>query len=100
MFLELTPVEFFAAVKSKEEYDGYAVKSVIRHVCETMRLQTHWLVNIQLPKNKKIKNPRQMMRFLWDDEIIKPSQTREEMKSVMKAIASGFKNKKKKKRNG
>lgn len=97
VFLELTPKEFFAALKNREEYDGFTVKAVIRHVCETIRYQTFWLVNLKLPKNKKIRDPKKIMAFTWESENVKEPQTHEEMKAVMKAISSGAKRSKNKK---
>lgn len=34
-----------------------------------MRLQTFYLVNMQLPQEKQIRDPRALMPFDWDDEI-------------------------------
>lgn len=34
-----------------------------------MRLQTLYLVNIQLAKDSKITDPRELMRFEWDKPI-------------------------------
>lgn len=35
------------------------------------------------------------MKFQWDNEYIKPAQTQEQMRSVMKAISTGRKKKNK-----
>lgn len=35
-----------------------------------MRLQTFYLVNMQLPKEKLIRDPRALMPFEWDDEYV------------------------------
>ena len=78
-------------MKNREEYDGFAVKAVIRHVSETIRLQTHILFNVQVDKKSKISDPKKLWRFSWDYESSKAPQTEQEMKKVMKAIAKGFK---------
>ena len=93
-FLELTPKEFYYALWDKEKYDGYVVKAIIRPICDTLRKQTHLLYNLQLPKNKKVRNEKQLMRFAWDVEVTKPTQSREQMKAVMKDIVKSFKYKK------
>jgi hypothetical protein len=91
--LDLTPKELYLAIKNKEEYDGHAVKSIIRPVCEVIRLEAFWLVNLQLEKTKKIKHPSKMIKFEWDEQL-KERQTPEEMKGVMRAIIRDTKNRK------
>lgn len=91
VFLELTPKEFFEAVKNREEYDGYAVKAIIRPLCDVIRLQTQYLFNISVPRKDRVKDPKKLMQFSWDYESRKEPQTYEEMKAVMKAIAKGSK---------
>lgn len=59
-------------------------------------MSTLWLVNVQLPKGKKIKKAENLFKFVWDKE--QKNQTFAEMKNVMKVIASATKNNKKRKR--
>lgn len=93
-FLELTPREFSNALWERERHEEEIVTAQIKTICETIRLQTLHFVNTQLPKGKKVKNPKQLIRFQWDENIL-PAQTEEEMKAMMKAIARNFKGKSK-----
>ena len=94
-FLDTTPKEFYEALRSKEEYDNNTVKATVRAICDTLRTQTWFLMNIQLSAGKKISNEKNLMLFPWDHEDSKEPQTKEEMKATMKMIAGGrYKNKK------
>ena len=94
-FLDITPKEFYHALRDKEKYDTYTVKATISAICDTIRMQTWWLMNIQLPAGKKISNEKNLMLFPWDDEDSKEPQTKEEIIATMKMIAGGhYKNKK------
>lgn len=89
VFLDLTPKEFFNALYEKEKYESNIVLAQVRAICDTIRLQTFHLINVQLPKGRKYRDAKQLMRFEWD--TARPAQTVEEMKQIMKAIARGFK---------
>jgi hypothetical protein len=59
-----------------------------------MRLQTFYLVNMQLPKEKAIRDPRALMPFDWDDEYT-PEEvyipTAEEWEELDRKYAKGKK---------
>lgn len=99
-FLELTPKEFFEALWEREEHEEHKIIAQVRMICETIRLQTAHLLNIQLPRGKKIQRLSSLMQFDWDKKKAKPAQTKEEMKAIMKVIAGTFKGTKKKNEDG
>lgn len=85
-FLQLTPLEFWLAIKDKDEYE----LSKIKPVCEAIRMQTWWLYNVAADRRSKIRKKERLMAFPWDKEReLKKPQTREEMKDTMKLMASG-----------
>lgn len=86
-FLDITPREFYNALNYKEKYDVDVVKATIRPICDTLRTQTWYLMNIQLARGKKIANEKRLMQFEWDKENIRKPQTKEEMVGTMKDIA-------------
>lgn len=94
MFLDLTPAEFYTSLWEKEQHEEDVVIAQVRIVCETIRLQTAHLINIQTGKGHKIRNVKKLMRFQWEQEV-QPAQTKEEMIGMMKMIAKGLPNKKK-----
>lgn len=94
-FLDLTPKEFFDVLYDKEEHEKDIILAQVRTICDTIRLQTYHLVNVQLSEKKKIRDSKQLMKFEWDKP--KPTQTAEDMKKVMKAIARNYKGKGKQK---
>ena len=63
-------------------------------------MSTWWLLNVQLPKSKKIRKREKLMQFGWEGigAVQKAPQTPEEMKKVFRMIASATKNKKRRKR--
>lgn len=64
--------------------------SKIKPVCEAIRMETWWLFNVAVDRRYRIRKKERMMSFPWDKEkVIKEPQTREEMKAVMKLMASG-----------
>lgn len=67
-----------------------------RTTYDSMRLQTWFLLNIQLSKKDKIKDAQSLMTFSWDKMETKDvkQQSVEEMKSVLKGIVQTFKPKK------
>ncbi len=84
----LTPLEFWLAIKDKNEFE----LSKIKPVCEAIRMQTWWLFNIAADKRSKIHKKEKLMIFPWDKEgALKTPQTEEEMKDTMKLMASGKK---------
>lgn len=86
----LTPLEFWLAIKDKNEFE----LSKIKPVCEAIRMQTWWLFNIAADKRSKIHKKEKLMIFPWDKEgALKTPQTEEEMKDTMKLMASGKKSK-------
>lgn len=88
-FLDLTPKEFFEALWEREEFEEKRIVAHIRPICETIRMQTLHLMNIQLPKGEKIYNLKRLMKFKWEkEEETRPAQTFESMRSIMKAIAN------------
>ena len=89
-FLDLTPREFYLALKDTDDFQMLALKPI----CNAIRLSTYWLVNIQLPKNKKIRNPKKLWEHSWDRNEL--PQTKEEMIRTMKFIAKATANNKKK----
>jgi hypothetical protein len=45
-----------------------------RNDAELMRLQTFYLVNLQLDRNSALKDVKDLMRFAWEDDPIKEVQ--------------------------
>ena len=87
-FLDITPLEFWLAIKDKDEYE----LSKIKPVCEAIRMETWWLYNAAVDRRSKIRKKERLMTFPWDKErSLKKPQTREEMKDVMKLMSSGKK---------
>jgi hypothetical protein len=95
-FLEITPKEFYAALKDRNEYDGELVEANVKMICDTLRIQTKYLMNIQIPKRKdRVKNEKLLMQFPWDIKNNSPKyQTKEEMIATAKQMA-GISTKKK-----
>ena len=64
-FNELTPVELYEAFKAlnEAEYEHY------KRDMEVMRLQTLHLINIQLKRDDRLTDPRQLMTFAWEDKL-------------------------------
>ena len=91
-FYDLSPVEFYYAM---EEYSEIQ-KEKHRIVFDSMRLQTVFLLNVQLAKKDKISDVTKLMKFPWDKEQPKEvrKQSVEEMKQVLMGIVKSVKNKK------
>jgi hypothetical protein len=84
--MDITPREFWLAVKDKDKYE----ESKIKPVCEAIRTSTWWLVNVAVDKRSKVRKKERIMTFPWDKAYTpKKPQTREEMKEVMKMMAIG-----------
>jgi len=63
-FYNLTPIEFYEALKDHSDQ----TQVVERNRLESMRLQTLYLINIQLAKENKFKSLHEVMPFNWDSE--------------------------------
>jgi hypothetical protein len=83
-FYDITPVELHHAFKDFEEVETNRIKIGY----ERMRLQTMYLVNTQLERNKQFKDPKRLMKFKWD-ELKQMSQ--QELVNKVKALATIFK---------
>jgi len=95
-FMQITPIEFHHAMVKKREFiqnENEFNLSRTKIIAETIRMETLFLVNVQLPRNKKIRKAQRLFLFDWErpDPTKVKRQTREEMKAVMKAIARGNK---------
>lgn len=94
-FLDITPGEFYLALRYEGERKKDEVDAMVRIICETIREQTLLLYNIQLERKDRVSNPKKLMFFPWDEED--DDQTKEEMINTMKSISKGsFKRKSKK----
>lgn len=64
-FNELTPIELYEAFKAlnEAEYEQY------KRDMEIMRTQTIHLINIQLKKEDRFSDPRQLMTFAWETKL-------------------------------
>lgn len=91
-FLDLTPKEFFSALQEKEDHESNVAFDQVKTICQTIRMQTLLLVNGQ--RKRPLRNVKKLWIFSWEKEDITPPQTKEEMVSMMKAIANYHKNKK------
>lgn len=87
--MELTPLEFSLALKDNERFEI----SKIQPLCESIRISAWYILNTKL--KRRIRNPKKLFSFPWDVEVNKQPQTIEQMKNVMRAIATDTKNKKK-----
>jgi hypothetical protein len=86
--MELTPYELWRALTDKAEFEEYKIKPV----AEAIRMSTLWLVNLKLPRGRKIKKVTKIMEFVWDKKTVnKKPQTLKHMKRVMGMIAGGDK---------
>ena len=70
------------------------VESNVKIICDTIRVQTYYQLNVQLAKKDKVKKPSDLIAFPWDDKTVK-RQTKKQMVNVMKAIAGHFNKEKK-----
>jgi len=75
--------------------EEYSEKQMMaqRTVYESMRLQTFFLINIQLSQKDRMKEVTKLMSFPWDKEQKKEVKTQsvEEVKTVLKNIVQAFK---------
>lgn len=87
----MCPVEFFAALADWEKTETARQ----RFEMEKMRLQTLYLVNIQLDKHSKITDVRRLMPLPWDEfkiHIPTPEEW-QEIDAINKKVLAKIKNK-------
>jgi hypothetical protein len=65
-FYRLTPIEFYYALKDWKECQ----ENNQRFSLEVMRLQTFYLLNIQLSRENRYRKPSDMMPFTFDKDKI------------------------------
>ena len=91
-FLDLSPKEFYDALKDDNERKEQEIKVITRSISETIRMQTILLMNISGKSLKKdIDNDVKMKKvfpFSWDQE---ETQTIGQMKTIMKTLAAAHK---------
>lgn len=63
-FYSLTPLEFDYAIKDF----NIQYQSNQRFKAELMRLQTAYLININLEEKDQIADPKKLMKFPWEEE--------------------------------
>ena len=94
-FAKMTPLEFQYALEAKKQ----ALEAQQRDKYERMRMMLTHMWNMQgRVLKQKINNPKQVMRFPWDDESLlkpQPKQTQEQIKQAVLNIAKIFGGKKK-----
>lgn len=61
-FLQLSPNELYQALTVKRKQ----IEGDQRFALETMRLQTFYLINVQLPKKSSLSRPQELMKFEWE----------------------------------
>lgn len=90
-FYDLSPVEFYYAMEEYSEIQMTHHKTTY----DSMRLQTVFLLNVQLSKKDRIREVTQLMKFPWDKEVVKgeKKQSVEEMKQILLGIAKTVKKK-------
>jgi len=82
-FYELSPAEFNEGLHEWNEI----YESQQRFELEKMRLQTLYLVNVQLDKNNRFNDARKFMPFAWDHiEVFVP--TKEDWEHFDKLVKS------------
>ncbi len=96
-YLKLTPIEFFHALNQRHKKEEDLILNIVRPICESVRMSTLYLFNIQVRKKDRIRNVKKLMVFPWERKYTKP-QTLKEMKGVMKVMTTKIEGKKGKKR--
>lgn len=66
-FWESTPVEICNAL----DFSHKLREEEIRDRWDIMRLQTFYLININLDKNNQLSDPEDLIKFPWDEKKIK-----------------------------
>ena len=91
-FYESAPIEIDSALEDWENVRQYEDEKHHAEL-EMLRLQTSYLLNVQLDKKSRIKDPKKLIQFGWEiEEKIKHEQSVDDQKKVLMAIASAFKN--------
>jgi len=87
-FYDLSPVEFFLALKFRAEYERRRVQELY----EIARMQAVWLINVQPQVQPKLARYDALARFPWEKEAISDvKQDTAEMKAAMMSIAGAHK---------
>lgn len=81
------------ALKDKEQYDANNSKSIYRSICEAVRMSTLYFVNTQLQRGRQINRATSLWLYPWDEG--QKAQTADEMRNMMRLIASSYIGKKK-----
>ena len=68
-FFDSTPLEIFLLFKINNEKKRNEFIATQRAMFESMRLQTLYLINIQLERKDRYKHPEKLMPFEWDQKI-------------------------------
>lgn len=82
-FYLLSPVEFHYAIKD----DRMRQEQNTRDTFDAMRLQTWVLVNMQVKKGHQLSQPEKLFTFPWDKKKEQKTQSLDEMKAALMAIA-------------
>jgi len=85
-FEDLSPAELSLLFEKDVEHKQDKVTIAFRSSCEVMRIQTMYLINVQVKKESQIWQQQKFMPFTWDDKEVK-KQSVEEMKQIMFGIA-------------
>jgi len=103
-FYELTPIEFFEAIKNKRENEKALADIQYQTQWEVTRVTLFHLYNMNPHIKKPMKKIEQVFKLPWDSKKEMKEQTVEEMLSIFKKIqtvikrnSKGMKPKKKKK---
>ncbi len=96
-FLDITPREFYLALEDDGKQKKDKMDAVVRPICETIRLQTFHLVNVQLAKKDQVTDEKRLIPFPWDRERFK-QQSKQGMVTTMKSIAAYYKLKEERKK--
>ena len=87
-FYDLSPVEFYFALKSVGDYRLQQQKDLY----EVARLQAAWLINVHPHVKPKLRNVYEIIRYPWEKSAISPPkiQTQDEMKNAVLMLASAL----------
>ena len=93
-FFQLSPKEFYFAVKVKNERETERIKFNHQRQYEIARFHAVLVINPTLKKSDQIKDPSAQYPFPWEKKA--EPQTMEQMKMIMMGIARTSKKKKSK----
>ena len=83
-FFDLSPVEFYYALKTTREFRRAASKEAY----EIAREQAVWIINYTSTRLKDpFKSPTDMVKFVWENEPNKEKQSVDDMKRAITRIA-------------